>query len=76
VGGGKKSGGTHVWRGGCRASRNGGWEWEFGGVWKMKVHIEVLLELVFSPKPPNFRVETHIEAPTGVALSLLSIALG
>jgi hypothetical protein len=51
-----------------RVSRNGGWEWEFGGVWKMKVHIEVPLELVFCPKPPNFGVEAHIEAPTGVAL--------
>jgi hypothetical protein len=34
----------------------------------MKVHIEVPLELVFCPKPPNFGVEAHIEAPTGVAL--------
>jgi hypothetical protein len=24
--------------------------------------------LVFCPKPPNFGVEAHIEAPTGVAL--------
>jgi hypothetical protein len=31
-----------------RVSGNGGWEWEFGGVWKIEVHIEVLLELVFS----------------------------
>jgi hypothetical protein len=44
----KKKDGSHVWRGGWRASRNGGWEWEFGGVWKMEVKIEALLELVFS----------------------------
>jgi hypothetical protein len=36
-----------------RASRNGGWEWEFG-VGKMEVHIEVLLELVFFPKTSKF----------------------
>jgi hypothetical protein len=60
---------SHVWRGEWRASRNGGWEWEFGGVWKMKAHIEVPLELVFCPKPPNFGVEAHIEVPTGVSLS-------
>jgi hypothetical protein len=30
-----KKGGTHYWRGGWRASRNGGWEGEFGGVCKM-----------------------------------------
>jgi hypothetical protein len=35
-----KKSGSRVWRGEWRASRNGGWEWEFGGVWKMKVHIE------------------------------------
>jgi hypothetical protein len=29
----------------------------------MEVHIEPLLELVFCPKPPNFEVEAHIEAP-------------
>jgi hypothetical protein len=46
-----------------RTSRIGGWEWEFGGVWKIKVHIEVPLELVFSLKPPNFGEEAHIEAP-------------
>jgi hypothetical protein len=44
-----KNGGSHVWRGGWRVSRNGGWEWEFGRVWKMEVHIEIPLELVFSP---------------------------
>jgi hypothetical protein len=60
---------SHVWRGEWRASRNGGWEWEFGGVWKMKAHIEVPLELVFCPKPPNFGVEAHIEVPTGVSLT-------
>jgi hypothetical protein len=61
--------GPTVWRGGWRASKNGGWEWEFGGVWKIEVHMEALLEFVFCSKPPNFGVEAHIEAPTGVALS-------
>jgi hypothetical protein len=36
----------------------------FEGVCKIEVCLEVLLELVFYPKPPNFGVE----APTGVAL--------
>jgi hypothetical protein len=31
---------------------------------------EALLELIFYTKPPNFGVEAHMEAPTGVALSL------
>jgi hypothetical protein len=57
--------------GGWRACRNGGWEWEFGGVWKMEVHIEALLELIFCPKPPSFGVEARIEAP----LELLLIKL-
>jgi hypothetical protein len=35
----------------------------------MEGHLEALLELIFCPKPPNFGVEAHIEAPTGVALS-------
>jgi hypothetical protein len=48
-----------------RASKNGGWEWEFVGVWKMEVHIEALLELFF-PKPLNFGVEARLEAPTEV----------
>jgi hypothetical protein len=64
----KENSGSHVWRGKWRASRNGGWEWEFGGVWKMEVYIEALLELVFCPKPPNFGVEVHMEALAGVAL--------
>jgi hypothetical protein len=34
----------------------------------MEVHMEALLELIFCPTPPNFGVEAHIEAPTGVAL--------
>jgi hypothetical protein len=63
-----KNGGSHVWSEKWRTSRNGGWEWEFGGVWKMEVHIEALLELVFFPQPSNFGVEAHIEARTGVAL--------
>jgi hypothetical protein len=44
-----------------RASKNGGWEGEFGGACKM----------VFYPKPLNFGVVAHIEAPTGLALTLL-----
>jgi hypothetical protein len=48
-----KNGGSHVWRGKWRASKNGGWEWEFVGVWKMEVHIEALLELFF-PKTFKF----------------------
>jgi hypothetical protein len=47
-----------------RASKNGGWEGEFEGVCKMKVCLEALLELGFCTKPPNFGVETHMEAPT------------
>jgi hypothetical protein len=34
----------------------------------MEVCLEALLELCFCTKPPNFRVEAHIEASTGVAL--------
>jgi hypothetical protein len=46
---------------------------EFGGACKMEVCLEALLELCFWTKPPNFGVEAHIEAPTGVALNLMSI---
>jgi hypothetical protein len=35
----------------------------------MKACLEALLELGFCTKPPNFEIETHMEAPTGVALS-------
>jgi hypothetical protein len=35
----------------------------------MEVHLEALLELIFCTQPPNFEVEAHIEAPTGVALT-------
>jgi hypothetical protein len=42
---------------------------QFGGTCKMEVCLEALLELCFWTKPPNFGVEAHIEAPTGVALS-------
>jgi hypothetical protein len=35
----------------------------------MKACLEVLLELGFCTKPPNFGVEAHMEAPTGVALT-------
>jgi hypothetical protein len=37
----------------------------------MKVCLEVVMELVFFSKPPNFGAEAHIEAPTGVALIYL-----
>jgi hypothetical protein len=45
--GNRKNGGTHVWRGEWRASRNGGWEGGFGGTCKMEVHLEAVLELFF-----------------------------
>jgi hypothetical protein len=34
----------------------------------MEVCLEVLLELDFCTKPPNFLVEIHMHAPTRVAL--------
>jgi hypothetical protein len=34
----------------------------------MEGHLEALLEMDFCTKPPNFGVETHMEAPTGDAL--------
>jgi hypothetical protein len=71
-----KNGGTHFWRGGWRASRNGGWKGEFEGVCKMEVCLEALLELDFCIKPPNFGVVAHMEAPTEVALSLWSVLVG
>jgi hypothetical protein len=37
----------------------------------METYLEVLLEFVFSTKPPNFGVESHMEALAGVALSQL-----
>jgi hypothetical protein len=37
-----------IWRGKWRASKNGGWEGEFGGECKMEVYLEALLELGFS----------------------------
>jgi hypothetical protein len=74
IGGGEvekeRNGGAHVWRGKWRASKIRGWEGEFGGTCKMEVCLEALLELGFCTKPPNFRIEAHIEAPTGVALKL------
>jgi hypothetical protein len=38
------------------------------GASKMEGHLEVVLELFFFTKPLKFRVETHMEAPIGVAL--------
>jgi hypothetical protein len=35
----------------------------------MEGHLEVLLEMDFCTKPPNFRVDAHIEAPAGDALT-------
>jgi hypothetical protein len=34
----------------------------------MEGHLEALLEMYFCTKPPNFGVETHMEAPAGDAL--------
>jgi hypothetical protein len=64
----ERNGGAHIWRGKWRASRNGGWEGEFGGVCKMEACLEALLEMVFCTKPPNFGVEARMEAPAGDAL--------
>jgi hypothetical protein len=44
-------------------------EGEFGGASKMEGHLEALLELIFCTQPPNFEVEAHMEAPTGIALT-------
>jgi hypothetical protein len=66
-----KKGGTHYWRGGWRASRNGGWEGEFRGVCKMEACLEALLEMDFCTKPPNFRVEADMKAPAGDALIMI-----
>jgi hypothetical protein len=49
-----------------RASRNRGWEEEFGRASKMEGHLEVLLELCFFTKPLKFEVEDHTKASTGV----------
>jgi hypothetical protein len=35
----------------------------------MEGHLEVLLEMDFCTKPPNFGVEAHMETPTGDALT-------
>jgi hypothetical protein len=67
----KRNGGAHIWRGEWRASRNGGWEGEFGGVCKIESCLEALLEMDFSTKPLNFGVEAHIEAPARDALTAI-----
>jgi hypothetical protein len=54
-----------------RASNNGGLEGRFGGASKMEGHLEALLEMDFCTKPPNFRVEAHMEAPAGDALTIV-----
>jgi hypothetical protein len=53
-----------------RASRNEGWDGEFGEVSKMKACLEDLLEMDFCTKSPNFGVETHMQAPAGDALTI------
>jgi hypothetical protein len=58
----KKGWGPHL-EGEWRASKNGGWQGEFGGACKMEVCLDALLELGFYTKPLNFGVEAHIEAP-------------
>jgi hypothetical protein len=49
------------------ASKNGGWEGGFGEVCKMETCLEVLLEMCFFVKPPNFGVEAHMKTLTAVA---------
>jgi hypothetical protein len=47
------------------------------GLWRPSKNghlgIEVLLELSFFIKPPNFGVDAHLEAPTGVVIRQLII---
>jgi hypothetical protein len=71
----ERNGGAQIWRGEWRASRNGGWEGEFGGVCKMEACLEALLEMDFCTKPPNFGVEAHMEAPAGDALRIMEMCL-
>jgi hypothetical protein len=68
----KKWWGPHL-EGEWRASRNGGWEGEFGGVCKIEACLEALLEMNFYTKPPNFGVEAHMEAPAGDALICMDV---
>jgi hypothetical protein len=44
------------------------WRGNLEGGSKMEGYLEALLELIFCTQPPNFGVEAHMEAPTGVAL--------
>jgi hypothetical protein len=37
----------------------------------MEACLEALLEMDFCTKPPNFGVETHMEAPAGDALTFM-----
>jgi hypothetical protein len=53
--------GPTLWRGLWRPSKNG------------HLGIEVPLELSFFIKPPNFGVDAHLEAPTGVVIRQLII---
>jgi hypothetical protein len=56
-----------------RASRNGGWEGEFGGVCKMETCLEALLEMDFCTKPPNFGVEAIWRPPLEMLLQALPL---
>jgi hypothetical protein len=66
----EENGGAHYLEGGVEGLQ----EWRLGGgIWrgpKIEGHLEVLLELIFCTQPPNFGVEAHMEAPTGVASGL------
>jgi hypothetical protein len=64
-----KNGGTHGLEGRMEGLQKWRLRWEIWRVCKMKARLEVLLELDFCTKPPNFGIEAHMEAPTGVALS-------
>jgi hypothetical protein len=57
----KENDGAHALEGLWRPSKNG------------HLGIEVLLELSFFIKPPNFGVDAHLEAPTGVVIRQLII---
>jgi hypothetical protein len=50
----KRMVGPTVWSGEWRASSNGGLDVEFGGICKMEVHLEVLLELHFFHQTSKF----------------------
>jgi hypothetical protein len=45
----------------------------FGGECKMETCLETLLELGFCTKPPNIKVEAHMEALAGIALRKIAM---